>query len=311
MNTKSLRIQLFVLLLFLSPLLIGQEQSKELLTNALLPGSAQRVQGDTLWFTYTLSLPLLAGGLYLSSTQEGYLNFQDISGPSGQLLTSTGASLYFYSLWQANRYFSNLENEQTSLPTETYTDILFAPFKLKNLLNYEVFPFLFYGLSNYLDYERAADLNSYFQLEQVKLFGDSYSPEEALIYYALFTGSVNLFTASWEELVFRGLWLDEIGIHSSAIAFGGFHLLNLLTYDSIDESVLFRHISQSLSMTVFGYYLGHLTQKYDSMEKAITIHYWNNMAAFLFNFMLDSVNPDRSAKAGYLSFSIPLLEISY
>jgi membrane protease YdiL (CAAX protease family) len=98
--------------------------------------------------------------------------------------------------------------------------------------------------------------------------------------------TVNLFLAPTEELAFRGLFLERFGLVVSSLAFGGMHLANLLVVGTSSFDAVWSVSVQTLYTTSLGFYLGYVTMRngYD-IRKAVAIHYWNNVFAYVVPFM--------------------------
>jgi membrane protease YdiL (CAAX protease family) len=304
MKCLSKQLILIFILLLICGSLFAQEsradglEPADVLINSFLPGYAQFKMGDPAWPLYGFGMPLIIGGTALTYIEPGYIDFAEKPlNTSGLFLSALGSSLHAYSGYDVQRAVQGKD-------TPGYLSLLFAPFKFENIFAYDTLPFLLYGFSSALEQESIESLGRYFTRDSVRFFGRDVSPETGFGLNLLLSSSVNLFVASSEEIIFRGSLLESYGIHVSSLLFGAAHLLNVLAYEEITTEIWFKHGQQAIFAAGLGYYLAYLTEKDASMEKAITIHYWNNVVAMMMIYMLEQESGEAYIGLPFISVNL-------
>ncbi len=111
-----------------------------------------------------------------------------------------------------------------------------------------------------------------------------------------------------EEVTFRGILQEKFRLAITAVGFGLMHLGSLLLVDWTDNSAVNRVLLQTIVATAAGFYLGYVTEREGySLEKAIALHYWNNVLAMNLSFLKDqgkTLNSTNENDEGGLSLGI-------
>ena len=287
-----------------------------MLINSILPGYAQ-IQMDkrTEGFLYMSSIPLkLAGegillvtifrnleGLklsvrttedktYLVSYRDDTIQTSDyILLFSGMTLTLYGTLLSSYSQYEAHRtymdrYAGYLGLNPVRSGADRLIDLIFAPFKPKNVFDPLVLPALAFSTAGSLISSDVRSIGSYFTRDSVLFWGSEVSPWTGL---GLAAGTSLLFVwanALWEEIAFRGFSLETMGTGYSSLTFGLAHLPNMLVPGiSVEDTVL-----QTIAAIGYGFYSAELTKQNGyRLEKAAAFHFWNNMFALVLGYLSD------------------------
>ena len=208
------------------------------------------VAANCFMFDYLLPVYLDSEAANINTGGQNYLYYSD-SITSDQdrwkfytavVSSSVASLLYSWSVYDAESDFCSEYNQ-------TYTakygealgldEILAAPWKPENVLNFDFFPaypmfaFLSFTSDDYLK------IGSFFKRESVNFFGCPMRPAAGA---ALALGSSLLlanFSTLAEEISFRGDLLRNSDIHYSSIIFGVAHLPNIAIPNvSVEETVL-------------------------------------------------------------------------
>jgi membrane protease YdiL (CAAX protease family) len=256
------------------------------LGNIVLPGLVQVVNGQVEGYAYMAGGPLLIVGTAL---QVDYVLHQDDPARLWELglslpLAEAGGSLSFYSDFA-------FERDLARKPRESYGSLLAAPFLPENLFDPRVLAVI--GLLSVpaFTYDGVRAMGSYFGRPSVSFFGLTTTPAAGLALEALFALGVNLFVATAEEEVFRGVILDRFGPAVSAIGFGAVHLGNILvtvspSLPALSEPQVAGVLQQSAFALCFGVYADMLSaDDGNRLRKPVTLHYWNNVVAMIVGYM--------------------------
>jgi membrane protease YdiL (CAAX protease family) len=263
------------------------------LGNLFLPGLLQTANGQPEGYGYMAGGPLAWGGTalladYLLSGSDPSKLWEFGTGFSAEEI---GASLIGYSEYAFLRDYRN-ERVDPALrrPREGYLELLSAPFVPENLFNIRVLPVLGLMVLPSLSGGSLSAMGQYFTRPSVSFFGARVTPAAGCALEGLFAVVVNLFVATAEELLFRGVLLDEAGPTLSAVTFGALHLTNAFSglfagsANPTEEAAL-----QSASATAFGFYANSLTiDDGYRLDRSIALHYWNNVIAMELNYLSGS-----------------------
>ena len=265
-----------------------------LIGNTLLPGLLQTTNGEPEGYAYMVGGPLYLVGVTL---QVDYLFNQADPNRQWELGTSLplseiGLSLESYSLYAFERDLNNRKpGVAAPKPREPYLSLLLAPYNPSNLFDPAVISVLGLVTIPSFTYDAINTMGSYFARSSVSFFGLQVSPVAGLCLESAFSLAINLFIASAEELIFRGVVLDRLGPTVSAISFGAFHLGNIFIAFSpsttpFSASQLEAVGQQAAFALCFGVYANILTTENDySLQKPITIHYWNNVFSMSVSYL--------------------------
>lgn len=258
--------------------------------NILLPGMLQVSLGDPSGYAYMIGGPLAWGGQYLLFD---YLNSKNPAGRDwerglGEAASTIGMSAIGYSYFAWERQVTN-SRIASSLrrPEESYLTLLTAPYRAANVLRWDTLGLV--GLETAASYSPSdwAAMYSYFSKPRVDFFGARVSPLAGLALVSSFSLSVNLFVAVGEESLFRGFGNDAFGVIASSILFGLSHLSNGFIYSQ--EKTAHPWLTagvQAAFAGIFGFYASYVNaQDGYSLQRSISLHYWNNVAAMILDYL--------------------------
>lgn len=273
-----------------------------------LPGYWQFTHGDPVLGSLaaggalanlgTLFLPALETGpteFWVERGGQHYFAWNDPA-DGADALRGWRAGVGFFGIWGG--FFSvygdwdqyvktNQGGRQEAFGGLTMGDYLLAPFQAEQVFNFDVFP-LFPLLELYpltLDDWRA--MGSFFQRDRVSFLGTSVSPVVGLGLTAAGALSLVAANAALEEILFRGILLDRMGVVGSSVYFGANHLINafVLPGFSFEEAG-----SQAAFATLFGLYAASRTEANGGdFRRMIALHYWHNVTTLVLGYL---VNPD-------------------
>jgi len=323
MMSKQIRSTLaLVALISISPIAISAQEAKEaepveptpsetpavkrpnaglIIANEFAPGILQLSEDKSEGWWYLPGGALALGGSVIQAV--GIYDSAAMGGwafPAGTLIGEIGLSQTAYSYYAFLRdFYDSRTDPDKSLRRgrESYAEILLAPFDPKNVFSLDILPVLGYAIIPSIDAESARAIADYWSRDSVSFMGASMSPGAALAAETAYAMALNLFVASFEETFFRGILLERWGLAASSLAFGAIHLSNLLLLDPSSFDDVWSVSMQALSATAIGFYLGYVTRRegYD-LRKAVTLHYWNNIIAFVLPFMING-----GGELGFLS----------
>lgn len=294
--------------------------------NQLLPGYGQWMMGNT-WegLLTSFALPLYVCGSYfladgfVSGLKSGHYQWNVNDGTNyffiksasvnpdrwkitlGTSLGIWGMFLWVYSGYALERDYAKLypgnyreylnseglTNEGYFAPRQELSDLLLAPYRPDNLFSSEVLPVLGLLILPYLNSDVFYRVSQYFQRSKVNFFGAQVSPWAGLGFALLTSVAIVTANATWEEIYFRDSMLRSSGLEVSSFAFGSAHLGNIIYPDrSVSETIL-----QTFSATAFGYYAAFVTKNnHYNIQKAISMHFWNNVLINTLNYLIDPEN---------------------
>ena len=302
-----------------------------MLRNMLLPGSAQLALGQRgEGIVYLASLPLQVVGTTMMVAQlvltasdahlglggEGsrtYLLEEDdpsrTPGEQWLFYAGTTISLYggllgAYSQYAAHRDYVDRYGERAGLQSlrtgrERLPELLAAPFRPRAVFSLDVLPVLALIFAGTLAVEDIGAVGAYFGRETVPFMGMLVSPWAGLglrLATAMLLVTAN---ATLEEVAYRGLSLEQVGVARSSLAFGLAHLSNaLLPGVSVEDTLL-----QTLFALGYGFYAAHATVAAGyRLERMVALHYWNNILAFTLGYLVD---PESQRELG-IGIRLPL-----
>lgn len=287
-----------------------------ILRNALLPGTAQLALGDTAeGIVYLAALPLQLVGLGLVTWQliettqdaeiglfqeEGRTYFIREADPSrsareqwlyygGMTLSLYGNLLAAYSQYAAYRdYVDRWGDPWGALPVrsgrESLPLLLASPWLPRNALSADVLAGLALTAAGSLGGGDFARIGEFFRRETVPFMGSTVTPAAGLglrLATAILLVTANSLS---EEILFRGIWLEQAGETASSLTFGLAHLSNaLLPGTAIEDTLL-----QTAFATGFGFYAARSTVSHGyNLERMAAFHFWNNVLAFTLGYLLE------------------------
>lgn len=283
--------------------------------NSFFPGTGQIITGDTSeGLNYLVSTTLLSvtGQVLLfyyfadlkvdldkvgtpSSDGKTYLApFIKVSKEkewmfySGLALSLYSQLIGTYSTYSLHRDLKDKEGNNLKSGKESLASLIQAPFQAENVFNFDVFPFypmsVFFGTSM----DEFKNVPKFFQRDKVDFMGTQFNPFIAVVLALVTNMIIVLANATWEEIFFRGIILEDSGLTNSSLFFGTAHLTNMLSPNASVEDTL----AQTAFATLFGFYAGNKTQSnnYD-FRKMIALHFWHNVTASTLGYM---ANPDKT-----------------
>lgn len=226
------------------------------------------------------------GAFFIDSTiilpQRGHLDRPLV----GQIMQQFALKLHmyntFYNYQQASLALQNTEVEkryQQPLYKGSWSDVLIAPFRWKNLSN----PYVYSVLGAALVY-----LTASYHFSDVKR--ESYVPtgmEDAL--FGVNSAVVVPFGSAFgEEVLFRGMMQREFHLYTGSLATA--ILLQTACFTVLHPT------HQYLQASVGGIYLGYLVHHFDGdLEPAIAIHFWLNVMSGVLDYFVFRAAHGRSA----------------
>ncbi len=292
-----------ILVLTLSTLPAGAESESPQITppdagvrfgNIFLPGLLQTANGQTEGYWYMAGGPLMIAGTGLEIDYA--LNAGDpgrqwelgVGLPAAEI----GVALEAYSLYAFERDFRNqYAAPEDRKPREPLLDLLFAPFDPSNLFDPGVISVLGLLVVPSFTYDGVVAMGDYFNRPTVSFFGATVSPGAGLALETAFALVLNLFVATAEEVLFRGIVLDTSGPWASALTFGALHLGNVFIsltpgVTALSPRQIAGVVQQSVFALSFGVYANILTENDgDRLGKPIAVHYWNNVFSMVLGYL--------------------------
>lgn len=199
----------------------------------------------------------------------------------GLLSTTWSSLLAGYSQWQAYQSLTGGRDSETA-QTPSLTSLLFAPYRIENLLNFDFFPVFPLTVLGQIGLEDLSAYARFFRRERVDFWGLSVKPIVGLSLNAMFTLLLVHANSTVEEILYRGLRLETGGVVRSSISFGAAHLPNMLAPGVSIEATLY----QTLFATLFGFYAADRTVANGyRLERVIALHFWHNVVAFMLGYM--------------------------
>lgn len=253
-----------------APILAKPERNSFFATTlAFVPGLGHVYLGDLR----------TAGALFGSASLSSGLEKNKNTHAYSQLFSSQ--NITFYSVYAAYRDV-RINNEQKGyrykMPTDTFEDLAFAPFRWSVIKKPEVWGGLLGSLG-------AATLVTYLFFEP-----DSHikcSTNQTILPFAAFSIGLG------EEAFFRGYLQSffaermrpEAAIVTSSLIFGAAHIGNILTVEN-DQIVLVENWKEYLAFGIpfissLGGYMGWLTHKNQSLKQSVALHAWYDFFIFM------------------------------
>jgi membrane protease YdiL (CAAX protease family) len=167
----------------------------------------------------------------------------------------------------------------------TMADYLLVPFQPQFVFNFDVFP-VFPLLELYpMTLDDWRTLGGYFQRDHVDFLGHSVSPAAGLGFTALGAVTLVAANAALEEITYRGMLQDRMGVVGSALFFGANHLLNPFALPNFSFEAA---AQQAGFATLFGLYAGSRTEaNRGDFRRMIALHFWHNVTSLVLGYMLD------------------------
>lgn len=207
---------------------------------------------------------------------------------SGITLSLYGSLLSAYSQYAAVRDLTD-RAPPTDPPAkrtgrESLPALLAAPFTPRHVLCYDVLPILALTTANSLAGYDPARIVEYFRRDTVPFMGTEVRPGVGLVLRVATSLVLVTANAAGEEILFRGLTLEQSGPVISSLSFGLAHLSNALVPDvPIEDTVL-----QTIFALGFGFYAADRTMGAGyRFERMVALHFWNNLIAFTLGYLLD------------------------
>lgn len=167
----------------------------------------------------------------------------------------------------------------------TMADYLLAPFQPEFVFNFDVFPMFPLLPLAPLTIEDWKKVGGFFGRERVDFLGSKVSPAVGLGLTAAGALTLVAANATLEEIAFRGMALDRMGVVGSSLYFGANHLLNpfVLPNFSFEEAA-----QQATFATLFGLYAADRTRSHGGdFRRMIALHYWHNVTSLLLGYLID------------------------
>ena len=287
---------------------------RTLLLNSIVPGSAQKALGLKAGIYYAgLPATVIGAGLTAASfllmsdnlvpaierTEDGttLMSYEGEESAASQWLfyggtvvSLYGALLSAHSQYSAYRVIADRTDGILTDRRDGFdraADVLFAPFRPANIFSPSVLPVLGLTVISAFSQSEIKAIRNYFELDSVEFSGITLKPLSALLLRVATALLLVIPNASWEEISFRGVTLEASGARYSSVIFGLSHLGNIFVPGvTIEETLL-----QSLYATAFGFYAAEIVIRDDySLERAVAFHFWNNMLAFVLEYLIDPEN---------------------
>ena len=241
--------------------------------SSLIPGLGHAYLGDT-----RTALGLFGGtctgiSVAVMSAMSGGANH-----PGFSLGLFSAQAVWSYSVYAAYRdvrALNGASNYTYPMPTDTFADVVTAPFRWSVMKKPEVWGGILGALAlgtavMYFGYPHEARI----QLPRLSTKDLSLHPAVALP------------VAIGEESAFRGYmqsyvsetFSPSVGIAVSSLAFGAVHIPNAM---SLPQETRWRYYSFSLPLiTGLGAYLGWVTNRNHSLKESVAIHAWYDFVIF-------------------------------
>lgn len=306
--TSTARLALLLLLL---PSLAGLAHAADLSDEPVdpldaLPGHWQFTHGDpvlgslaaggTLVNLAPLFLPTLDAGDTVYWVERDGLHYFAWSDPATRTegdrtlaagVTTAGIWGGFFSVYADwDRYVkTNQAGRRDRYASLNMGDYLLAPFQAEFVFNFDVFP-MFPLLELYpMTIDDWRSVGGFFQRDRVNFLGHSVSPSVGLGLTVAGATVLVAANAALEEIAFRGMVQDRMGVVGQAVYFGANHLLNpfALPNFSFEEAA-----QQAAFATLFGLYAGARTEANDGdFRRMIALHFWHNVTTLVLGYMVD------------------------
>ncbi len=235
--------------------------------SSLIPGLGHAYLGDT-----RTALGLFGGTCAGISAAVMSLMSGGVEHPAFNLSLFSAQAVWSYSVYAAYRdvrALNGASNYTYPMPTDTFSDVVTAPFRWSVMKKPEVWGGILGALAlgtavMYFGYPHEARI----QLPHLSAKDLSLHPAIALP------------VAIGEESAFRGYmqsYLSEtfspnVGLAVSSLAFGAVHIPNAM---SLPQEERWRYYSFSIPLiTGLGAYLGWVTQRNHSLKESVAIHAW-------------------------------------
>lgn len=234
--------------------------------SCLLPGFGHVYLGDMKTASGLLGSSCLTVGLASYSQTNQSLRSSSII--TAQSIWSYG----IYAAYRDARLFNGSVHYSYKMPTDTLTDLTFAPFKFSILKKPEVW-------GGFLGILGLAIGTSYILYPKEARIQHNLSPR-------LEHPAIALPVGIGEESLFRGYLQSQLsewinpwsGIALSSLAFGAAHIPNALM---LETEYRWRYYSFSLPfITGIGAYFGWVTYKNRSLQESVALHTWYDFVIF-------------------------------
>ena len=142
-------------------------------------------------------------------------------------------------------------------------------------------------------------VGDFFSRDTVPFFGAELHPAMGLALRIVSAAAFVTANAAWEEILYRGLFLETSSVLYSSLSFGLAHLPNMLAPGvGIGQTLL-----QTLFATAFGFYTAdRVIQRSYRLERMVSLHYWNNVLSMVLGYLLDPEEYGRLTVGFELSF---------
>jgi membrane protease YdiL (CAAX protease family) len=285
--------------------LFGQEEEPDPLD--ALPGHWQFTHGDPVLGTLAAAGTLAnLGPLLLPAVTEGpteywvernglhYFSWSEPGAPASAETRALTAAVGFTGIWGG--FFSVYGDWDQYVKTDqagrragyghlTMADYLLAPFQPEFVFNFDVFP-VFPLLELYpVTFEQWGEAGRFFQRDSVDFLGRRVSPAAGLALTAAGALALVAANATLEEIAYRGMLLDRMGVVGSSLFFGANHLLNpfALPNFSFEEAGM-----QAGFAALFGLYAASRTEANGGdFRRMIALHYWHNVTTLVLGYLID------------------------
>lgn len=253
--------------------------------------------GGTLANLGTLFLPALNSGpteYWVERGGEHYFAWSDGSGVGADELRGVRAGVAMAGIWGG--FFSVYADWDRSVKTGqadrrarfgglTMEAYLLAPFQAEQVFNFDVFPLFPLLELAPVTSEDWRTMGRFFQRDRVDFLGTKVSPAVGLGLTAAGAMALVMANAALEEILFRGLLLETMGVVGSSVYFGANHLLNafVLPNFSFEEAG-----AQAAFATLFGLYAASRTEANGGdFRRMIALHYWHNVTSLILGYLVD------------------------
>jgi membrane protease YdiL (CAAX protease family) len=238
--------------------------------NALAPGLGHYYLKQPETATPLLSTFLASEAAFIASARN-LDRFEDLVAPTS-IVVSTTVFYSWYATYRDVRLYNHNDGYKYSMPTDSFKDLVWAPFNPAVLKKKEVWSGILGGLAAAFAVTQLED--HFLSLPKLSLMGDWLSP------------SIAFPVGIGEEAFFRG-FLQSIlsepltptgSIITSSLLFGAAHIPNASLMNK-EERLKYFQISIPFIASLGGYF-GWLTHKNTSLKESVAVHAWYDFVLF-------------------------------
>ena len=152
-----------------------------------------------------------------------------------------------------------------------------SPHRGENVFNFDFFPFFPLTILGQIGPDDIALYGEFFGRDRVDFWKLEVSPWAGLALNTLFSFGLVHANATAEEIIYRGLLLEQRGVVRSSLSFGAAHLPNMLIPGVSVEDTLY----QTLFAGIFGFYAANRAEANGfDFSRMVALHFWHNVFAF-------------------------------